>query len=127
MVLGAVCVGLVAFIFGAYAIPHLYVAWFHKTRNLKKAYGAEWALVTGASSGAPRGRRWRCPCCRLPAALPRSAARRWEVEEPPGCARQLVAALVAPQPPLSLPTRPPSPPTLQASARALRASWRGRD
>ena len=38
--------------FLTYIIQHLIVAFFFKTQNLKKRYNAEWALVTGASSGA---------------------------------------------------------------------------
>lgn len=49
--IGAIATGALLFIFLAYAIPHFIVAWFYKTKNLKKAYNAEWALVTGASSG----------------------------------------------------------------------------
>lgn len=38
--------------FFTYAVHHLFVALFYKTQNLKKKYnGAEWALVTGSSSG----------------------------------------------------------------------------
>ncbi|MEW5298338.1 MAG: hypothetical protein WDW38_000928 [Sanguina aurantia] len=38
--------------FLTYAVHHLFVALFYKTQNLKKKYnGAEWALVTGSSSG----------------------------------------------------------------------------
>lgn len=49
------------FLFGlisilTYAIPQLYLALFcRKERNLKKDYGAEWALVTGELS-SPVGR-----------------------------------------------------------------------
>lgn len=43
---------LVAISVLSYLIPHLVVAWFYKTRDLKKAYNTEWAIVTGASSGA---------------------------------------------------------------------------
>lgn len=43
--------GLLALIFGGYLLPHMIVTWFFKTKNLKKAYNAEWALVTGSSSG----------------------------------------------------------------------------
>mmetsp|Transcript_1426 Transcript_1426/g.3129 ORF Transcript_1426/g.3129 Transcript_1426/m.3129 type:complete len:323 (-) Transcript_1426:848-1816(-) len=39
------------FSFGTYIIHHIIVAFFYKTQNLKKRYSAEWALVTGASSG----------------------------------------------------------------------------
>lgn len=49
--LGSISTWVLALIFGAYFIPHVIVAWFYKTKNLKKAYNAEWALVTGASSG----------------------------------------------------------------------------
>lgn len=41
-----------AIVFLSYLIPHTIVAWFYKTQNLKKKYNAQWALVTGASSGA---------------------------------------------------------------------------
>lgn len=34
-----------------YLIPHLFNSIVYKTRNLKVQYNAEWALVTGASSG----------------------------------------------------------------------------
>jgi hypothetical protein len=51
MIIGTICTYLVLFIFLGYFIPHLLVAWFYKTKNLKKAYDAKWALVTGASSG----------------------------------------------------------------------------
>lgn len=45
--------------FLTYAIQHMICAFFYKTQNLKKRYGAEWALVTGASSGVER-QRGRC-------------------------------------------------------------------
>lgn len=38
--------------FLTYIIQHIIVAFFYKTQNLKKRYKADWALVTGASSGA---------------------------------------------------------------------------
>ena len=38
--------------FLTYAVQHLICAVFFKTQNLKKRYNAQWALVTGASSGA---------------------------------------------------------------------------
>lgn len=53
--IGTLAVWVLAFIFLGYFVPHLIVAWFYKTKNLKKAYNAEWALVTGASSGGCRG------------------------------------------------------------------------
>ena len=34
-----------------YLLPHAVVSLFFTSRDLKKAYDAEWALVTGASSG----------------------------------------------------------------------------
>lgn len=37
--------------FGVYFIHHAICAYFYKTQNLKKRYNAQWALVTGASSG----------------------------------------------------------------------------
>lgn len=42
---------IVGLVFLTYLIPHIFVAWFYKTQNLKKKYSAKWALVTGASSG----------------------------------------------------------------------------
>ena len=39
--------------FGAYLVHHACVAYLARPRNLKRAYQAEWALVTGASSGQP--------------------------------------------------------------------------
>lgn len=111
--IGTLCTWLVALIFGAYAIPHLIVAWFYKTKNLKKAYGAEWALVTGASSGA------RVEGCGAGLAAP--------------CSCQLCAAPQLARPPACLPA-PPRAHThahtlvtvAQASASRLRASWRAR-
>ena len=41
-----------AVIFLPYLLHHLLLG-FCKGRDLKKRYNAEWALVTGASSGAP--------------------------------------------------------------------------
>jgi hypothetical protein len=78
MVIATLAIAAVLLVYLAYAVPHLIVAWFYKTKNLKKAYNAEWALVTGASSGepckpaqdadqAPTGRRrLRLPACRRP-------------------------------------------------------------
>ena len=34
-----------------YLVHHILVAWVARPRNLKRAYNAQWALVTGASSG----------------------------------------------------------------------------
>jgi hypothetical protein len=34
-----------------YILHHLIVAVWYKTQNLKRRYSAEWALVTGSSSG----------------------------------------------------------------------------
>ena len=42
---------LLAVIFLGYFVPHLTICLLYRRRNLKKAYNAEWALVTGASSG----------------------------------------------------------------------------
>ena len=38
--------------FTSYLVHHVLVAYLAKPRNLKQAYTASWALVTGASSGA---------------------------------------------------------------------------
>ena len=37
--------------FGTYILQHIVVAFFFKTQHLKRKYNAEWALVTGGSSG----------------------------------------------------------------------------
>lgn len=39
-----------------YLLPHLIVSTLCCGRNLKRAYSAEWALVTGASSGVQTAR-----------------------------------------------------------------------
>lgn len=49
--IGTVCSWTVGIFFLGYLIPHLFVAWFYRTKNLKKSYKASWALVTGSSSG----------------------------------------------------------------------------
>ena len=36
---------------GTYVVQHCICAFFYKTQNLKRRYNAQWALVTGASSG----------------------------------------------------------------------------
>jgi len=48
-----VCIApyLLAAIFLGYLLPHAAVSLIFNSRNLKHAYNAEWALVTGASSG----------------------------------------------------------------------------
>lgn len=51
-IVGTVCTWIVAFYFLGYFIPHVFVALFYKTKNLKKSYNATWGLVTGGSSGA---------------------------------------------------------------------------
>lgn len=43
---------VLAIIFVPYLLHHALLG-LYKGRDLKKRYGAEWALVTGASSGAP--------------------------------------------------------------------------
>jgi len=40
-----------AFIFAQYLIPALLLALLCRDADLKRKYGAEWGLVTGASSG----------------------------------------------------------------------------
>ena len=49
--MATVCTWTVGIFFLGYLIPHLFVAWFYRTKNLKKSYKASWALVTGSSSG----------------------------------------------------------------------------
>lgn len=49
--IGTTSTYLVAFFFLGYLIPHVFVALFYKTKNLKKSYHASWGLVTGGSSG----------------------------------------------------------------------------
>lgn len=41
--------------FGLYALFQTLCGVWWKTQNLKKRYNAEWALVTGSSSGATAG------------------------------------------------------------------------
>lgn len=75
--LGTLCTWAVALIFLGYLVPHLIVAFFYKTKNLKKAYNAQWALVTGASSGEAGRRAWwprRRDACTLYAAVPGTRA-----------------------------------------------------
>lgn len=43
--------GLFAASFGTYLLHHAVCAYFYKTQNLKRRYNAQWAMVTGASSG----------------------------------------------------------------------------
>lgn len=43
---------VLAIIFVPYLLHHALLG-LYKGRDLKKRYGAKWALVTGASSGAP--------------------------------------------------------------------------
>ena len=45
-----VLAGLAAVVFGTYWLPKVLVS-LMPTQNLKKKYGAEWAVVTGSSSG----------------------------------------------------------------------------
>ncbi len=45
---------VLAIILLGYFVPHTITCLFFRQKNLKKAYNAEWALVTGASSGAYR-------------------------------------------------------------------------
>lgn len=47
----AVLAALAAAIFLQYLIPSLLLALFARDADLKRKYGAEWGLVTGASSG----------------------------------------------------------------------------
>ena len=42
---------VLAVILLGYFVPHVLVCTLFRGRDLKKAYAAEWALVTGASSG----------------------------------------------------------------------------
>ena len=49
--LGTTAFYLVTFVVLQYLGLRLLIGLVFKPRNLKRAYGAEWALVTGASSG----------------------------------------------------------------------------
>jgi hypothetical protein len=71
---------VLAVIFLPYLLHHALLGFF-KGRNLKERYNAEWALVTGASSGAPPSSSklaMACSCvhtlrrCALPQALHRT-------------------------------------------------------
>ena len=42
---------VLAVILATYLIPHVLICLLYRSQNLKQAYNAEWALVTGASSG----------------------------------------------------------------------------
>lgn len=42
---------------GVYILQHIYCAFFYRTQNLKKKYNAQWALVTGSSTGE---HGWQC-------------------------------------------------------------------
>lgn len=53
--LGCLFVVVFALSWAPYILQHIYCAFFYRTQNLKKKYNAEWALVTGASSGTDRG------------------------------------------------------------------------
>ncbi|GIL59058.1 hypothetical protein Vafri_14014, partial [Volvox africanus] len=48
---GLLCLCLVFLSFGTYFLQHIICSYFFKTQNLKRRYNAQWALVTGASSG----------------------------------------------------------------------------
>lgn len=114
--IGAIATGALLFIFLAYAIPHFIVAWFYKTKNLKKAYNAEWALVTGASSGGrPGHRHWRQypPPTSVPAATSHHGL-------PPASPRHGAHAA------LHALTSPAAALYMQASASRSHASWPGR-
>lgn len=37
--------------FATYIVQHVVCAYFYRTQNLKRRYNAQWAIVTGASSG----------------------------------------------------------------------------
>ena len=104
--IGTICTYAILFIFLAYFIPHLVVAWFYKTKNLKKSYNAEWALVTGASSGE------RACCYRVEPAL--ATAARPPAHPPTRLANRAALTLL---PPCACP---------QASASRSPRSWRGR-
>jgi hypothetical protein len=98
---------VLALTFGTYALLHLINAFYFKTQNLQKRYGAKWALVTGASTGERNSRPPPCPLG--------GRRRRWREM---ACLR-----CVGP-----LRGRPgPAPiPTPQALARACPTSWPSR-
>jgi hypothetical protein len=50
--LGWIGLAVLMLSFGSYALLHMINAYYFKTQNLQKRYNAEWALVTGASTGA---------------------------------------------------------------------------
>jgi len=105
--IGTICTYAILFIFLAYFIPHLVVAWFYKTKNLKKSYNAEWALVTGASSGERA-------CCYQGQRAFAAASRPPTRPLPTRLANRTASTLL---PPCSCP---------QASASRSPRSWRGR-
>ncbi len=51
-ILGSVGIAVLVLSFGLYAVFQLLCGTYFKTQNLKRRYNAQWALVTGSSSGA---------------------------------------------------------------------------
>lgn len=62
-----------------FLVPYIINTLVFKSRDLKKAYNAKWALVTGASSGA-----W-APPSPSPAAAPPTSTRHWQVHRQEAC------------------------------------------
>jgi hypothetical protein len=52
---GYLGIAVLALTFGLYFLVQLICGSYYKTQNLKKRYTAQWALVTGASSGRQVG------------------------------------------------------------------------
>ena len=53
-ILSFIAPAVLAIILLGYFVPHAITCTLFRRKNLKKAYNAEWALVTGASSGTSK-------------------------------------------------------------------------
>ncbi|GMH38473.1 hypothetical protein BSKO_06357 [Bryopsis sp. KO-2023] len=56
---GLIAIVLLFLNFGLYAVFQIVAAFVYKPQDLKKKYDAEWALVTGASSGIGKSIAWK--------------------------------------------------------------------
>ncbi|EME29271.1 short chain dehydrogenase [Galdieria sulphuraria] len=54
ILLGKICTWIVFLLIGTYLLPLIWLTCFCKPQDLKRKYGATWALVTGASQGIGR-------------------------------------------------------------------------
>lgn len=103
--------------FGLYALLQLLCGTYFKTQNLKKRYNAQWALVTGASSGdlhrprsAPAARRRQRQPCHHTRACHGSCPAQLQLQRPPGLAGRRRHAWSRMRPTRRQPATPPPPP-----------------